>query len=225
MGECFITRRGGSTSKVFALISVNYPVGSTCTCTDGTETLTLEDTSGQGLFLIPYAALWTVTATYGTNTKSESVEIISEGQNESVTLRYILYVFKAGSGVKADWRITKDSGNAAYGGVDANEIWIGSSDSFGGSRATAGSVNAYGISGYTAIHFDIHCGSLANGSVTLGIASTNTAGSFVASAGVSSTGRQEISVDISKVGDGNYYVVATQTAWPARQTIYNIWFS
>ena len=75
MGEAFITRRGGGTSKAFAVIGVTYPAGSTCTCTDGTKTLTLKDTGGQGFFLIPYAAVWTVTASDGTNTKSQSVEI------------------------------------------------------------------------------------------------------------------------------------------------------
>ena len=89
MGECFITRRGGSGGgKAFAVISVTYPAGSVCTCSDGTKTLSLKDTSGQGFFLIPYAGTWIVTATDGTNTKSESVEITSEGQSKSVELSY-----------------------------------------------------------------------------------------------------------------------------------------
>lgn len=92
MGDCFITRRSGGTSKAYAVIGVTYPAGSTCTCTDGTKTLTLKDTSGQGFFLIPYAAAWTVTATNGTNTKSQSVEITNEGQLESVTLSYELII-------------------------------------------------------------------------------------------------------------------------------------
>ena len=78
----------GGTSKAFAVINVTYPRGSTCTCTEGTKTLKLKDTSGQGFFLIPYAATWIVTATDGTNTKSESVEITSEGQSVSVELSY-----------------------------------------------------------------------------------------------------------------------------------------
>lgn len=89
MGECFITRRGGSGGgKAFAVISVSYPAGSVCTCSDGTKTLKLKDTSGQGFFLIPYAGTWIVTATDGTNTKSESVEITSEGQSVDVALLY-----------------------------------------------------------------------------------------------------------------------------------------
>ena len=99
MSECFITRRGGGTSKVFAVIGVSYPEGSTCTCTDGTKTLKLKDTSGQGIFLIPYAATWTVMcydgADYGSseNKKSENVEITTEGQIENIVLNYQLVLF------------------------------------------------------------------------------------------------------------------------------------
>lgn len=97
MGECFITRRGGGGAKAFAVIGVTYPAGSVCTCTDGSKTLKLKDTSGQGFFLIPYAAAWTVTATDGTNTKAQSVEITSEGQSESVTLSYEVFLFNNGA--------------------------------------------------------------------------------------------------------------------------------
>ena len=86
----------GGGAKAFAVIGVTYPAGSVCTCTDGTKTLTLKDTGGQGFFLIPYAAAWTVTATDGTNTKAQSVEITSEGQSESVALSYVLYLIKNG---------------------------------------------------------------------------------------------------------------------------------
>ena len=80
-------------AKAFAVIGVSYPEGSTCTCTDGTKMLKLKDTSGQGIFLIPYAATWTVTCTDGTKTKSESVEITTEGQTEKIVLRYQLVLF------------------------------------------------------------------------------------------------------------------------------------
>lgn len=87
----------GGTSKAFAVIGVTYPAGSTCTCTDGSKTLKLKDTSGQGFFLIPYAATWTVTCTDGTNTKAVSIEITSEGQSESVKLSYSFDIFNSGA--------------------------------------------------------------------------------------------------------------------------------
>ena len=53
MGEAFITRRGGSSAKVYAVIGVTYPSGATCTCTNGSKTLTAKDTSGKAIFVIP----------------------------------------------------------------------------------------------------------------------------------------------------------------------------
>ena len=77
-----------SGGKLFAVIGVTYPVGSTCTCTNGTETYTAKDTSGQWIFRIPSAGTWTVTATDGTNTKTQEVSITAEQQAEKVTLGY-----------------------------------------------------------------------------------------------------------------------------------------
>lgn len=86
---------GGGT-KLFAAIGVTYPAGSTVTCTNGTKTLTAKTTSGQWVFAIPEAGTWTVTATDGTGTKSQSVSITTEGQLESVTLSFRLYLLRDG---------------------------------------------------------------------------------------------------------------------------------
>lgn len=105
-------------AKAFAVIGVTYPEGSTCTCSDGTKTLKLKDTSGQGIFLIPYAATWTVAATDGTNTKSESVEITSEGQSKSVSISYRLYLYKLGdefTDITNGWNATLSDYTHKYG--------------------------------------------------------------------------------------------------------------
>ena len=81
---------GGGSGKLFAAIGVTYPAGSTLTCTNGTKTLTAKTTSGQWVFAIPETGTWTVTATDGINTKSQSVSITKEGQFESVELSYQL---------------------------------------------------------------------------------------------------------------------------------------
>ena len=98
MGEAFITRRGGSSAKVYAVIGVTYPTGSTCTCTDGVKTLTAKDTTGKALFVIPSAGTWTVTAVSGSKSKSKAVSITAEGQVENVTLTYELVLFDGSNG-------------------------------------------------------------------------------------------------------------------------------
>ena len=77
-----------SGGKLFAVIAVTYPAGSTCTCANGTKIYTAKDTSGQWIFRIPSAGTWTVTATDGTNTKTQEVNITAEQQAEKVTLAY-----------------------------------------------------------------------------------------------------------------------------------------
>ena len=91
MGEAFITRRGGGIP--YAIIGVTYPAGSVCTCTNGTRTLTAEDTSGKAMFVIPSAGTWTVKAVLGDKTASSTVEITAEGQVETVVLVHELILF------------------------------------------------------------------------------------------------------------------------------------
>lgn len=133
MGSCFITRRGGGTSKAYAVIGVTYPTGSTCTCTDGVKTLSLKDTSGQGIFLIPYAATWAVTAVSGSKSTSKTVSITAEGQVETVTLTFETILFDGGdkTGVTGGWTYTIT--NSGYAGsfarkdnltVDTTLYWL-----------------------------------------------------------------------------------------------------
>lgn len=88
--------------SLFAAIGVTYPAGSTVTCANGSTTLKAKTTSGQWVFAIPKAGTWTVTATNGTSTKSQSVSITKEGQFEVIGLAYTYYLFNNGSVV--EWR-------------------------------------------------------------------------------------------------------------------------
>ena len=87
---------GGGGGGTYAFIVVTYPSGSTCTCSNGTKTLTAEGTTGNFVFNIPSADTWAVSCTDGQRTVSKTVIITSEGQSESVTLAYIWYVLKDG---------------------------------------------------------------------------------------------------------------------------------
>ena len=129
----------GGSGKLFAAIGVTYPAGSTVTCTNGTKTLTAKNTSGQWVFAIPepktLPETWTITATDGTNSKSETVEISAEGQSESVELTYGLVLFDGEKGVNN----TAVTGSWSESGVDtftvsSDSIYFALSDS-GDSRS------------------------------------------------------------------------------------------
>lgn len=100
-----ITANGQSKSATLAYfaatISVTYPSGSTCTCSDGKTTLTAPNTTGSYSFTIPNTGTWTVSCTNGTKSTSSSVSITSSGQTQKVTLAYfaatISVTYPAGS--------------------------------------------------------------------------------------------------------------------------------
>lgn len=123
MGEAFITRRGGSSAKVYAVIGVTYPTGSTCTCTDGVKTLTAKDTTGKAMFIIPSAGTWTVTAVSGSKSKSKAVSITAEGQVETVTLMFETILWEAGSDQNTSLTGGFGTNNASY----ASYVTVGDS--------------------------------------------------------------------------------------------------
>lgn len=106
--------------KIYAVIGVTYPTGSTCTCTDGAKTLTAKDTTGRALFVIPYAGTWTVKAVNGSKSKSKAVSITAEGQVETVTLIFETILWESG----ADQNTSITGGFAAN---DTNYVTIGDS--------------------------------------------------------------------------------------------------
>lgn len=111
---------GIGSSKPYAVIGVTYPSGSTCTCTNGSKTLTAKDTSGKAIFVIPSAGTWTVTAVSSSKSTSKTVSITAEGQVETVTLTYETILWEAGS----DQNTSLTGGFAAN---DTNYVTIGDS--------------------------------------------------------------------------------------------------
>ena len=91
-----------------ATINITYPAGSTCTCSDGTTTLSAPDTSGTWACIVPNAGTWTVTSTSGKETDSKAVTITTDGQSTSVELSYALFLFKPNAPsdiIAGEWEI------------------------------------------------------------------------------------------------------------------------
>lgn len=95
-----------------ATINITYPAGSTCTCSDGTTTLSAPDTSGTWACIVPNAGTWTVTSTSGTETDSKAVTITTDGQSTSVELSYALFLFKPNAPsdiIAGEWEMPENS--------------------------------------------------------------------------------------------------------------------
>ena len=221
MGEAFITRRGGGTP--YAAIGVTYPSGSVCTCTNGTLTLTANDTTGKAIFVIPSAGTWTVKAVKGSKSKSKAVSITAEGQVETVTLTYELYIFKSGSGLTAGYSVAGSGGNVS----NANISWSGNSDGGGISMYIKPAVS---LNNYTKLCFDFECSYNYGGNYGMGfgVGKDAAAGATIdwtqwtakVTNGANPIARNTAQCDISKLTDSEYIkVVGSFSAGK----IYNIW--
>lgn len=122
-----------------ATINITYPAGSTCTCSDGTTTLSAPDTSGTWACIVPNAGTWTAAATDGVENTSESVSITTDGQIVAIELSYLLWLYKRGNtynAVTGGWSVSKHSstGGSFDGVLTLNadsmllstEVWGGS---------------------------------------------------------------------------------------------------
>lgn len=182
-----------------ATINITYPAGSTCTCSDGTTTLSAPDTSGTWVCTVPNAGTWTVSSTDGDKSKSADVVITTDGQTESVTLLYVTYLFKDGE--------TYDSLTGGWQGtIDAEKkvIWL---------NATAGKTNsAYpkskiDLTNYDTVSAVVDENVSAYGAFSLYI--TGVLGqSAVASATLGAGTATRVDLDVSSV-TGSYYVVVS----------------
>lgn len=115
-----------------ATINITYPAGSTCTCSDGTTTLSAPDTSGTWACIVPNAGTWTATSTSGTETDSKAVTITTDGQSTSVELSYALFLFKPNAPsdiIAGEWEMPANSAVTAEA-----ELTVKSVNNYNGNR-------------------------------------------------------------------------------------------
>lgn len=116
-----------------ATINITYPAGSTCTCSDGTTTLSAPDTSGTWACIVPNAGTWTVTSTSGAETDSKAVTITTDGQSISVELSYALFLFKPNAPsdiIAGEWEMPANSTVTAEA-----ELTVKSVNNYNGNRS------------------------------------------------------------------------------------------
>ena len=226
MSKGYIIGGGGST-KMFAVIGVTYPAGSTCTCTNGTKTLKAKDTSGTAIFNVPSTGTWTVTATNGDKTASKSVSITAEGQTENVTLTYAyLSVFKEGTGAVQTLTKLKQSASSISVGSTGISFSYSSSDNAGVMAVTTAAID---LSTHSTLHVEAKITEIITVYPTwqmhFGVFSQKTIEndpSVVALAYVkpkANSTRTEYTVDVSSLTSSGYVGLYGVGAG----TVYNIW--
>lgn len=177
-----------------ATINITYPAGSTCTCSDGTTTLSAPDTSGTWVCTVPNAGTWTVSSTDGDTSKSADVVITTDGQTESVTLLYITYLFKDGE--------TYDSLTGGWQGtVDAEKQALLLAPA-AGKTATAYTKSKVDLTNFSTVSARTNSNAFIGFNIIIASA-INTSGQ-VATASLNGT-ETELSLDISSI-TGEYFV-------------------
>lgn len=146
-----------------ATINITYPAGSTCTCSDGTTTLSAPDTSGTWACIVPNAGTWTAAATDGVENTSESVSITTDGQIAAIELSYLLWLYKSGNtynAVTGGWSVAEH--HSTGGSFDSvltlnDDSMLLSTEVFGGSVAYANAFtnNSIDLTGVNTLKFKI----------------------------------------------------------------------
>ena len=178
-----------------ATINITYPAGSTCTCSDGTTTLSAPDTSGTWACIVPNAGTWTVSSTDGDKSKSADVVITTDGQTESVTLLYITYLFKDGE--------TYDSLTGGWQGTVNTEKQALQLYASAGKTANAWTKSKVDMTDYSTISAKTDA-NVNNVSLNLIIEDSIVASKPVAKAELN-TASDEVSLDISNI-TGSHFI-------------------
>lgn len=227
-----------------ATINITYPSGSTCTCSDGTTTLSAPDTSGTWACIVPNAGTWTAAATDGVENTSESVSITTDGQIAAIELSYLLWLYKSGNtynAVTGGWSVAEHGSTG--GSFDSvltlnDDSMLLSTEVFGGSVAYANAFtnNSIDLTGVNTLKFKITgigdqisatnpSGDVQNFRFSLVVANarpTTQSPTFTADLRILATG--EYSVDVSSISAGYVGVWITTVGYiKTTLTISEIW--
>lgn len=214
---------GSASGEIFSIIAVTYPFGSTCTCSDGTTTLTARDTSGKALFNVTVGE-WTVTAktTDGSKEKSVDVTITAAGQVENVTLTYELVLYDHGDlcvDVTGGWEKVGYKPSSIIFNDDHIYWTYGEGANVDSSVVTK---NLIDFSGYTKLRFEV-----AYSGITYwcrcGYGADQSYSSFTAYVQLSGTNESNITKDVSLENVGQVYPKVFFGASVTYLKIYRIW--
>ena len=217
-----------------ATINITYPANSNCVVTNSGGQTVASDTNTTSsdktwTATVNATGTYTViaTATDGSgNTKSENVEITTEGQSVSVKLDYPPYLFREGIGQIIPFKSVKEE-NATIS-INANGIVMNyTSTSLG--QVGVGTTNVVDLSNYSKLIFDAICNrtttdnEYTDAAVVINTEEINytvkLSGLKAYNAMVPDGVRREYAIDISSF-NAEYYIGAKGLI---DGTIYNIW--
>lgn len=223
---------GGSLKDTDAILTVTVPTGSTVTMTKGGVTLTptmwvkaADNNLDCALFVIAPNLFdsqnaWTVTATLGTDSASDTV-MISNNLQYDLALSYRPYIYRRGY---IDQTLTGGLTNSGYtygnaltpATYNADNIYISSDN-------CAGTSQAIDLTNYSTIYYVSRSDNPSNLTQPwLGVASSKNLSSYLIRISPDSTTESIKSADISNL-TGNYYIAAMSSSGNGYGYVYEIY--
>lgn len=196
--------------KIYAVIGVTYPSGSTCTCTNGSKTLTAKNTSGKAIFVIPSTGTWTVKAVSGSKSTSKAVSITAEGQVKTVTLMYELVLFDNGlvDGIAWDhvYNQDTDASSSISDVIKMHSMTWDNNIVLQRPVAIRGISSAIDLSKYSMLKIRTKACARSDGDAELWIGSS-LAGNDLGEASITKTAGQTTSIDVSAIAKSSFITI------------------
>ena len=216
-----------------ATITVTYPANSTCTCSDGTTTLTDANTGTSEktvTFTVPNTGNWVISCTDGTESTSKTISITVDGQTVTVELSYNLKLFDNGDqceNVTGGWVNGEYTySNKLYSVTISDEKiqLYGKEGGFSG----CGTENLIDLSKYSKLIIDINVistnSTYSPGTIVLASSKTINTSNIKARYNFSTTkGRNQYEIDISGVDVSVYLCLFCGGATSYKTDIYAIY--
>lgn len=134
-------------AAVNGIIRVTYPAGDTCTCKNGSTTLTANASDGVTVFIVPNTGTWTLTVTNGTKTATKTVSITATSRFANVTLAYFTATLNITYPAKSTCVIKNSSGAQVKSDTNTTENprkWTTTVDATGTYTITATATDGSG---------------------------------------------------------------------------------
>lgn len=187
-----------------ATIHLTYPAGSNCIANCGDLSFAAPDTSGTWDCVVPKVGTWTFIASSGGKLAQDTVTIAQEGQEESLTLSFTLYLYNLGDeneeetgGWKGENRMTSSNVGTFAKGTDSL-----SSKNVSGATYGQTMVDAVDFTRYSTLHALVKT-STASVVVEMAVADDfpEDDTSIPLTSGTIGTTQTEMTLDISVVND------------------------
>lgn len=158
--------------KITTCIKVKYPIGATCTCTNGTITLSCPNTYGSYIFVLSSLGSWTINCVQGSLNASKTITVESN-QTYFIELDFNLYLYNQGdlcTTITGGWAhnadssgYTRNGGSGAFrsgGGItwNSSDVKIDAYEVSGGDGGIAfiGTKNAIDLSLYSKLRIIVN---------------------------------------------------------------------